>query len=605
MSARACMAHGRSVRGYARFLVSTYRARLLLSFVLSLLCTALQGVGLMMILPLLGLIGIGGGASPEGGIVRAFASGFGWVGLPVTLGSVLAAFVSIIFLQSFMARQSERLNARIVNNLSARLRQMLFEAVTGSGWRYLVAARASNVTHALTTDVQRVSGATQQALQGVMLVLQVGVYLSVAAVLSPGMTAVALVSAGVLLVLLRPYNRRVHASGVGQQFNMRALFAHIADLMGGMKVAKAHGLERAANEHFRRFSEQVEHHNVEAVMLRASSRLYFQTFSALALAACLYLAVEVARMSEAELLLLVFVFARGLPIFSSIQQTWQGILNNMPSFENVRSMMDEFTTHRDPSAREGAPPAPLGLASAMEVQAVSFAYSPDAPLVLREVSASFPARSMTAVVGPTGSGKSTLADILIGLLPPVSGRVFIDGAPLEGDTMGRWRASVGYVPQETFLLNASVRENLLWARPSATEAELLAALDAVSARAFVEALPEGMDTVLGDRGSRLSGGQRQLISLARALLREPALLVMDEATSNLDMESERMVRDAVERLRAGALTIVQVAHRLDAVRRADRILVMDRGRIVEQGTWDELASREGGLFARMLTEPPA
>ena len=218
-------------------------------------------------------------------------------------------------------------------------------------------------------------------------------------------------------------------------------------------------------------------------------------------------------------------------------------------------------------------------------------------VVLNGVDLAIPAGRTTAVVGPSGAGKSTVADMVVGLLMPTSGRITIDGVPLAGAHIPPWRRRLGYVNQDTFLFHESIRENLRIVRPDATDEQLWTALHNASA-AFVEALPDGLDTVVGDRGVRLSGGERQRIALARALLRNPTMLILDEATSALDPENERVIQHAIERM-AGQLTILVIAHRLASVRSADVIHVMEAGHVVESGTWEALLARPGGRFRAM------
>jgi ATP-binding cassette, subfamily C, bacterial len=199
------------------------------------------------------------------------------------------------------------------------------------------------------------------------------------------------------------------------------------------------------------------------------------------------------------------------------------------------------------------------------------------------------------LIGASGSGKTTLADIAAGLLCPDAGRVLVDGAPL-GDAAPAWRSRIGYVGQETFLIHDTIRANLLWARPDASEAQLRESLRRADAHRFVDALPGGLETVVGDRGACLSGGERQRLALARALLREPALLVLDEATSSLDGASERRVMQAVRALR-GRLAILVVTHRLSLLRAGDLVHVLERGGVVESGRCDALLAANGRLAA--------
>jgi ATP-binding cassette subfamily C protein len=210
--------------------------------------------------------------------------------------------------------------------------------------------------------------------------------------------------------------------------------------------------------------------------------------------------------------------------------------------------------------------------------------------VLRGIDLDIEAGRLTALVGPSGAGKSTIADLANGLLLPMRGELLLDGVPLGAAQMQQWRRQIGYVGQDTVLFHKSVRENLLWARPDASEAELREALRAASA-GFVYDLPGGLESIAGDRGILLSSGQRQRISLARALLRKPTLLILDEATNALDVENEARVLDALREAvqeRKGGLTVLMIAHRASAIRRADRIIELTDGRVERTGTWDEL-----------------
>ncbi|HEY0832742.1 MAG TPA: ATP-binding cassette domain-containing protein, partial [Azospirillum sp.] len=249
------------------------------------------------------------------------------------------------------------------------------------------------------------------------------------------------------------------------------------------------------------------------------------------------------------------------------------------------------------AAAEPAEPAPAPpLTGALVFDSVTYRHRADGAPALDRVSLEIPAGRFTAVVGPSGAGKSTLADLVLGLVPPGEGRILVDGRPLDGAARRAWRRRVGYVPQDAFLFHDTIRANLLAA--DATDESLWAALEQVAAAGFVRRLPDGLDTVVGDRGARLSGGERQRLALARALLRRPDLLVLDESTSALDAESEARILEALERLR-GQVTVVVVAHRLTTVRGADHVVVLDAGRVADHGSWEAVAERSGGLLNRL------
>ena len=206
---------------------------------------------------------------------------------------------------------------------------------------------------------------------------------------------------------------------------------------------------------------------------------------------------------------------------------------------------------------------------------------------------------MTAVVGPSGAGKSTLIDMIMGLLQPERGHILIDNIPLSQSNLLSWRKSISYVPQDPFLFNGSIRENLLMIFPEATDEQIWEALEFAAAADFVRKLPQGLDTLVGDRGIRLSGGERQRIVLARAILRKPSILVLDEATSALDTENERKIQEAIEQLK-GKMTIIVIAHRLSTISNADQVIVLDKGRIIQSGEFHQLAKEKKGMFSHLL-----
>jgi ATP-binding cassette, subfamily C, bacterial len=296
---------------------------------------------------------------------------------------------------------------------------------------------------------------------------------------------------------------------------------------------------------------------------------------------------------------MVIVFARTAPMLSELQQGWQTIAHTLPIFDAVMALRAESSVAEEPQ---------WGTASRLSVEHdirfsdVSFRHAAaGGATTVEALNLVIPAGSMVAIVGPTGAGKTTLADLLLGLIVPQSGAITVDGVALGEGTRTSWRRSVGYVPQENFLFNDTVRSNLIWADPQATENDMRWALSIAAADEFIKLLPEGLDTPIGERGIRLSGGERQRLGLARALLCRPTLLVLDEATSALDQRTEGAVQSAIRELR-GKMTIVIIAHRMSTIRGADHIFVLDRGKIVQEGTWETI-HRSGSPFAALLEAP--
>jgi subfamily B ATP-binding cassette protein MsbA len=363
-----------------------------------------------------------------------------------------------------------------------------------------------------------------------------------------------------------------------------------------VKASSAEGEER---RRFRRLTRDYFEHVMRAERARALALPMTEMLAAAGTAVLLWYGARLVASGELAGAHFVGFLALSLKLYSPVKNVAKFPATAQPGLVAAERVFEFIDT----PARISDPPRAVPLERferAIAFQDVSFAYrhsEPSMTHVLEGVSFTVPKGSVVALVGPSGSGKSTIADLLVRFFDVTGGRVSIDGVDVRDVRLADLRALMAVVPQDTVLFHDTVAANIAYGCPDATAAEIEAAARAAHAHEFVQKLPRGYDTVVGERGVELSGGQRQRIAIARALLRDAPILVLDEATSSLDAESERVIQDALERLLEGR-TVLVIAHRLSTVHRADQILVVERGRIVERGTHAQLLA-EGGTYRRL------
>lgn len=591
LAASPCSPIGRLLRRYISTLVRVMSWKVALALGLMVCLGLMEGIGLLMLVPLLQLVGLDVQQGTIGRIAQFLASVFTTVGVRPTLLSVLGAYVLIISLHGLLSRWQTTVNFALEQEFVASLRKRLYRAIANTNWLFFSRSRSADFTHVLTAELERVGTATSCLLQVFVVAMVAVVYVSFALRLSMVTTGLVFASGAGLLLSLKRKTQVAHVEGEALSRAMNSLYAAVTEHLAGMKMARSYGVEDRHADLFAGLTERVGRVCIRAVRNQVEVKYRFDIGSVLLLSLILYVSVEVLVIPTAEVLLLIFLFARIMPKFSDMQQNYQSFVNLLPAFASVMELHArcEAAAERAPRGTEK-----VELQHTVRLDRVSFRY--EAVPVIHDLDLTIGAGKTTAIVGPSGSGKSTIADLIMGLLTPNAGRVLIDGVPLVPERVKSWRDQIGYVTQDTFLFHETVRTNLLWAAPAAAEEEIHRALKLAAADEFVWKLPRGLDTVVGDRGVLLSGGERQRLALARALLRNPSLLILDEATSALDSENERAILQALGGLR-GRVTIVIVSHRPSMVREADVIHVLEEGRLAESGTWEALARGNGRFRA--------
>lgn len=519
-----------------------------------------EGAGLLLLVPVLNLVGIGGAAPPA---AEMLLTGLGLYLLLVTAAAALVAARSIL---------SHNQRARFVDRLRGDLHRSLLHVA----WPVFQSLRTSSVKQIITGEVGRL-GLCHDALVNLGVAgLTLPTLLLAALILSPALTLVTLCLSGLALLLIRRIGRSGFDIGLRMGHAHQEMMGDVSDDLAGLRIIKGFGAERLRADNLsRRFADlrrlQARHTRIQTYE-HAALLVTAATMTAVAV----IVAVIWLRQPLSEALVVILAFARLAQRALAGLRFWQMLETSLPALVLYEEMLNRLRAGTEPPAGgDGDLPA---FSRTLSFQDVGLRM-PDGRQALQGIDLDLDFGTLLAVTGPSGAGKSSLADLAAGLAYPTAGTLSVDGMVLTPDRLPAWRRQVAVVPQDPFLFHDTIRANLLLAAPDARDADLWAALEDAGAADFVRALPLGLDSIVGDRGSSVSGGERQRLAIARALLRRPRLLILDEATSALDGGSEALVLETLDRLR-GKLTILAVTHR-DATRRAaDRVLKLAGGRVI-------------------------
>jgi len=555
----------------------SYRGPTLLMLLALLLSGLAEGVGLSALLPLLNIaLGsgrlTGGDAEPPSGYEQVVLDALDGLGIATTLGNMLLIVLAGVFLKSVFLLAAQRQVGYTAAQVGTDLRLQMLRAVLRSRWEYFLQQPAGKLTNALATEAERSSQSFVHGATAITFLIQSLIYGSVAFALSWRASLVAIVAGAIVIGLSHFLVRITRRAGRKQTRMLTSLVGNLTDILQSVKPIKAMAREERADqvlaEDTRQLNRALRRQVLASALLDSAQELMFAIFICLGI----YAALEVFQMDLPKVMVLVVALGRAFSFLGKVQKQYQKLVQGESAYWAMLDSIAEAGAAAEASG--GDAPAPL--AQGIAFRDVGFAYDDRHP-VFDGLSLDIPAGSLTTLVGPSGTGKTTLVDLTIGLLQPTRGEVCIDGVSLASLDARAWRRQIGYVPQDTVLLHASILQNVTLDDPALSREDAEQALRDAGAWDFVAATPQGMDTIVGERGGKLSGGQRQRIVIARALINHPRLLILDEATSALDPASEQAVRQTMEQLK-GRLTILAISHNRAMIDAADRVYRLHDGR---------------------------
>jgi ATP-binding cassette subfamily C protein len=529
---------------------------------LMILAAATEGAGLALAVPL--AAAMIGTRAPELPWLDSTGPDVLLIGLVV-----LAILRAVLIHARTMAVQ--RLQIAIVDGLRSRA----WRALLAADWRLLARQRRSDAASLLISEVDRVGYGMQQLLTALSVVLTLCALGLAALAIAPGLALVAGVAGGLVMLAFASLRRRARDLGqaIGQAYSR--VHAALGEGLGALRQIKSLGGEVAAATAADQSFAALRTAQLDFWRAQGLGQIVLQGGGAAALALLLWLAMSRWQVSPVILLPLVALFVRAVPLLGALQDAWLQWTHTRPAIAAMQAMIDVAEAAREPDPGQQQA-IRLEREIRLEQAGVQFGGSPRA--VLTGIDLAIPALGIAALTGASGAGKSTLADLLGALISPDSGRLMVDGMTIDPGNRRAWRRRVAYVHQQPVMLAASLRDNLTWGRTGFDDAALIAALEAAAAQ-FALDLPQGLDTLLGDGGRILSGGEQQRIALARALLGNPDLLILDEATSALDPDSEAQVAEAITSLK-GKVTMLVIAHRGRLTELADCTYRLEQGQLV-------------------------
>ena len=567
-------------------------------FILTTLVALLDAVGITMLMPMLSLLD--GNGPPSNRMGSMFHSLLTFFGAQNSLLSVIVVIITIFILKAFFIFYEGAYRGRLQANLLYELKSGIYQGYQNMNYLYYGNHNTGHFVNVINDQVNNFIGSFINFSVTLSNVVMACGYLVFSFFISWNMTLVVIIVGIIALFIFRFLNQLVKQISTQSASEMGNSSKLIIQSLHSFKYIVATNQMAHISKGVLKSLKKLASYQKRLQIMQALTQGIREPFSVLIVLSILFYQKSVLGGELSPTIVLLLLFYRGIGFIMSTQMTWQTTLNLMGSVDMVDK---EFYSLKKNQQKTGDKRIDT-IDHSIRINNVSFTFSPKGKKILNNINVNIPANSTIAIVGKSGAGKSTLVDLIPLLLKPNSGQVTFDGISGNEIDVFTWRKQIGYVSQDTVIFDDTIANNIsLWNSGNISDSNNIKKIKEAAQKAnisqYIESLPMKYNTFVGDRGIRLSGGQKQRLFIARELYKSPILLIMDEATSSLDTESERKIQKSIDNLK-GTMTVVIIAHRLSTIRNANYIYVLDEGKILEEGRYDDLEKMQNSQFRSMV-----
>jgi ATP-binding cassette subfamily C protein len=561
-----------------RFFLFRYRTETFGIFLGMLIASISEGVGIMSLVLVVQIM-LDTDMSETPAPLRAIFDVFSMAGMTPTFVSLILTVAGLIVFKAILLICAESYALRVNARIASDLRLELVENVVSADWQFFTSHRLGRLSNALHEEVAQAAGMYLVFCRSASHVVSLFIYVLVAAGLSWSLSLAAIVSSLVLLRLMKKFVDMSARSGSQQMGANKEMMSIFSEGLIGMKMLKVMGVEQKLVSNLKlevaSLMKAYFSNGLAKIMTKHAREPFMLALIAIASIVYVNIKGSLSGVDIGVLVGMVVIFQRAVNAAGHLQQQYQSLVSRRPFYESLMEVNGSAISNREALGSTGE----STLIGSIKVEGVHFSYA-NAHEALQEINLSLPAGSLTVLVGESGSGKTTLADTICGLYLPNKGTIYIGDEALDRSNIRSWRRQLGYVEQEPFLFHDSIRNNIFLEGNLESDDRRLDILSKARCDRFIDELPLGIDTIVGERGSRLSGGQKQRIAIARALAREPKLMVLDEATNGLDEETEREILNTLMDLK-GEVTMLFLTHRKLVLEIADQVVELKNGKIIK------------------------